>query len=253
MELKTLPLATEAAAALDGWTVGESGGSNAWLHHPDGRIVKIGQGKGRPLRLEAIGILPAGSSQDTPVITVAAARGGAALADEIHRRLLPAYSKALDLAWAELAEGARLASQYEQLRRRLSAPLPTANPDSTDPKAFRWKAGPRDFGRPPGTGDTCTDAAVSIANSTFEVDIKLRWLPAEVAAQILDLLGTAAATHWTPTSGIPSRSNPHREQPRRRSRRERRLRRRGQRGEAGRREPVAAGGSGTRTHGTAFD
>ncbi|MFD8316136.1 hypothetical protein [Kitasatospora purpeofusca] len=239
MTFDTLPLATEAAAALDGWTVGKSHG-DTWLHHPDGGIVKIGQGKGRPVRVEVTGILPAGSSQHMPAITVAAARGGTALADEIRRRLLPAYGEALDLAQAERAAAKRLADQYEQLLRQLRAPLPTATPDRWDPtKAFRWRAGPRDFGRRPSAPDWHTAAEVSITGSQFEVDIRLRWLPAEVAAQILQLLGTAAAARWAPAASNSSGSRPRRNQQRRLSRRDRRLHRREQR----RRHPAPNAGS----------
>jgi hypothetical protein len=123
-------VAHAVAPHLSGFRVAPDQGNphNAYLRHSDGRVLIIGRPWPRvDGRVEIRGGYPehpdAYRLASRPAITVRADRGGAVIAREITRRLLPGYEQALQVTRQAIAKDAADLLGRRQVAARLAAAI----------------------------------------------------------------------------------------------------------------------------------
>jgi len=181
-------LAGEIATALGGgWTCEEPkeefGDYICYLRHADGYVLRLYIYRDKT-RLFIAGMYPktrdgqrvsSYSDKADPEITCAFARGSAAIAKEIERRLLPPYLE----MWAEMSERARSHDAHEegkeQAKLRIMAAVPLDFNQDTDTADFRFKNG----------GDFYGDVRM---NGPDSVEIKIRSVALTRALEVLRVL-----------------------------------------------------------------
>lgn len=194
-------LARGIAEHLDGFrvVVDDELGHAAWLEHADGRRLFLRRPGTQRGRVEIRGAFPDSdysfeAGERLRPITVAVGRSPAAVANQISRRLLPAYGQALARVQARLAGQAADHQSRVRVAERLAAIIPGASirDDGHHVVTVHWSAPARSIG----SGDIELRKAGAVA--TLRADSLPVATVERLAAALADLAATTPGRQQPP-------------------------------------------------------